>query len=75
MRQKSHIGATDIEDTTQTHNNRISTASAGCNVSHNAMCLSNYPLNIIVVVVKFYFCKLSKDAGLGALSLSPVTSL
>ena len=22
------------------------TASAGCNISHNAMCLSNYPLNI-----------------------------
>ena len=29
---------------------------------------------IIVVAVKCYFCKLSRDAGLGALSFSPVTS-
>ena len=67
MRLSSHIGATKIENPTQTHNNRISKASAGSNISHTALCLSNYLLNIIVVAVKCYFCKLSKDAGLGAL--------
>ena len=31
------------------------TASAGCNISHNAMCLRNYPLNKILIYAKINF--------------------
>ena len=48
------------------HGDQISTTSAGCNISHNTMCLSNYPLNIPFFSLKsFKSLKCERLSSLG----------